>query len=325
MSSREITREDKKSGFTLVELIVSIAILSIMLLGLGQAMAFVSNLWIAGIGNVDNYTKARTIMSIMDRDIQMMVMRPDVAAFVDSTGANPACAFYTNVQGNPGTATTDTRTVSLVQFLLNPALYPAPTTMPSATVLSTTLGRVNYGSTFPAFSTTTIPYVSATTAGIPLTIGNTTSLPGLSTTNVPTDSVATGVILFQWQFIDGAGNILTPKVAGSPYTSYAYSYNYTAPSTSSNPRAVVVSLLVLNNAAYNLAVNTGEIATIQGLFPASGLSASASVPTNAGETFSQYWNSVLNTPPAGFLALPLPIRSGLRVFQRYIPLPVAAP
>jgi prepilin-type N-terminal cleavage/methylation domain-containing protein len=289
----------RPAGFTLVELLVSITILSLMLFTLAQVIAFVSQLWINGVGAVDNFSKARDIMSVMDRDIQQMVMRPDLKAFVDnsnSTPPNPACAFYTNVQGSPGT---DTRSVSLVEYV------------PNNGGVQGTLSRLNYGMNF---TTPIVPSVGAT------------NLPDLSKipTSGTTETIATGIIGFGYQFVDGTGTIQTPvptmlsTAAPTVATPYTYFYDYTAPNAAANPRAVIVSVLVLNNAAYQLATANATIMTkLQTDF-------SGALPAN--ETFAQYWNGTLN-PATGTLdpTLPPSVRAGLRVFQRYIPLPLVTP
>jgi prepilin-type N-terminal cleavage/methylation domain-containing protein len=296
----------KKFGFTLVELVVSLAILSIMLLSLAQAIGYVSQLWISGVGSADNFAKARDIMSVMDRDIQQMVLRSDLPAFVVNPTANPlqACSFYTNVEGNQGTTTPDGRTISLVEYYpnYNGGIF--------------TLSRLNYGNNF---STTQNPSVGATTL---------TDLSQATSPLPSTDTIATGVVQFGYQFVDGTGTIQTPGPINyvktstypiaAPATLYTYSYNFTAPGASSNPRAIIVSLLVLSNSAYQLALQNPLIATklttdFGGILP-------------ANTTYSQYWNKILN-PSAGTLdpTLPLPVRAGLRVFQRYIPLPVVTP
>ena len=296
MKSRNLIFGHKKSGFTLVELLVSITILSLILLTLAKAIGFVSQIWVSGIGTVDNYSKARDILSIMDRDIQQMVLRPDTAAFVDSSG-NSACAFYTNIQGNPGTGlpgNPDTRTVSLVQYALN-----TPTTQPA-------LVRKNYGMNF-------VYTAAASPTGATPTVGNTSSLPQPANSSLETDTVATGVIQFEWQFVDGGGNIISPTS-----TSNNFSYNFNAPSAATNPRAVVVSILVLSNSAYQIALqNPAVITKLQTDF-------NTTLPSS--ETYSQYWNGVLN-PASGTLdpSLPPQVRNGLEVFQRFIPLPVSAP
>jgi prepilin-type N-terminal cleavage/methylation domain-containing protein len=298
-----------KRGFTLVELVVSISILSILLLGLSSMMLFVAKTWLSGINSTDNFTKARVVLNLLDRDIQMMVLRQDLAAFVDSsTPGNSACSFYTNVQGNPGTGLTggspDSRTVSLVQYLLN-----NPTSQP-------TLQRLNYGMNFlNAF-------------GARPTIGNPLNLPAPSNANLQTDTIFTGVIRFQWQFIDGSGAILnppytlssTPPATSSPPTSNTpFWFDYAVPNAPYNPRVVVLSMVVLSNSAYKIALqNSNAMTSLLADF-------SATPPTN--QTYSQVWTSVLNPSSGSFdPSLPAPIRDSgaVQVFERHIPLPIVS-
>jgi prepilin-type N-terminal cleavage/methylation domain-containing protein len=300
MSSKKLSTLRRHSGFTLVELLVSITVLSIMLLFLGQAMGVISNLWINGIGIVDNYSKARNVMSIMDRDIQAMAMRPDLPAFVDNNSPpNPACAFYTNIQGYD--ATSEDRNVSLVQYVLSTTGSTAGT-----------LERYNYGMNYPTSTSAS----TAISPAIPATVTTPTNpnpLSQLTSITAPgKEPLAAGVILFQWQFVDGAGNFSTPT------SSAPFPYDYTAPSASSNPRAIVISLLVLNNSAFNLATKQGLITSIQNQFTAGSPSTT--------QTYSQYWDGILNPSTGTFgSSLPASIRTGFKVFQRYVPLPVAAP
>ncbi len=120
------------AGFTLVEMLTALLILSIILLAVASVTAFVSRTWSGGLASTDNDTKARSILGLLDRDIQMMILRRDVAAFVDGSGSS-ACAFYTNVQGYPGS---DNRAVSLVRYVL------------SATPKASVLQRLEYGMNF---------------------------------------------------------------------------------------------------------------------------------------------------------------------------------
>ncbi len=292
-----------KKGFTLIELLVSMAILSLMLISMATVMGYVSKLWLNGIGAMDNFSKARVVLNLLDRDIQMMVMRRDVAAFVDGSGnkvdanGNAICEFYTNIQGGPatGASSPDFRTVSLVQYVLS-----TPGTTP-------TLQRLNYGINFP-------PVAPLMTPTLLMSIGNTTSLPVPSNAALETETVFTGIIRFQIQFLDGTGTIT------SAYNFPPASFSPPIPPTSS--RSVVVSMLVLSNSAYNLATRNGGtiMTTLLSDFP------NPTTPTAPYTTYSQYWNSILN-PTIGTLDpnLPPQVRGGIQVFERHIPLPITTP
>ncbi len=302
-------RKSRLHAFTLVEILVAIAILSIMLVGLATAIGYVSRLWLSGIGAMDNFTKARVVLNLLDRDIQLMVLRRDLAAFVDASGnavdgnGNAICAFYTNVQGNPGSGIRDARTLSLVQYSL------------TTTTTSPTLQRINYGMNFTASGVTP---VMGTPASLPTAASFPVSAPYQS------DTVFAGIIRFQIQFIDGNGNILTPtgNPNGSMLAGGRFAYDFNNPGNVLNPRIAVVSMLVLNNSAYTIAIRPGSttMTTLLGDFQ----NTLPSGQTN--QTFGQYWSSLLN-PASGTLdpVLPPSVRSGMQVFERQIPLPVSAP
>ena len=300
-------RSPSRGGFTLVELLVAIAVLTIILFFLGSAIGFVSQTWSAGVGTTDNYQKARTILSTLDRDIQLMVFRPDVAAFQDANN-NPVFAFYTNAEGAPGG---DNRTASLVQYGLDTGGTPA-------------LLRYSNGLNF---TTGTIalpppPVPPATTSVVP-------GLPTITLTPTAnqTDTVSSGVIAFQWQFVDGAGYVLNPPYIPQPPptppavpTATPFYYDFNSPGTVSNPRAVIVTMVVLSNSATKMAQTMNLITTLQGYFNTTPLA-----NTELHETYGVYWNGILTNKMAAHPGVPQPVMLGLRVFERRIPLPGTTP
>jgi len=275
----------QSQGFTLAELLVAMSILSLIMVGVATVMSFVTAAWSSGLGAVDNNTKARVMLNLLDRDVQMMVMRRDLAAFNGSTANSTACAFYSNVQSYTGAAATmDTRAISLVQYKLN-----------WVTDTSSTLQRLSYGSNF------------AVTRITP-TIGVTNMLAQLTNVNVQTETVATGVIGFNYQFMDGTGTMQT-----------TYTYNYSNPGATTNTRVLIVSMAVMSDASYKRAkAGTGiKLTAVHNFF--SGTTTSATYPIS-----SEYWNDAMNTS-ATYFALPSAIRSGVQIFERHIPLPMTTP
>ena len=147
--------------------------------------------------------------------------------------------------------------------------------------------RYNYGMNF------------LTTTGTIPTVGTTASLPAPTNAVLQTDTLYTGIIQFQIQFIDGTGAILTPPyslTSTPPATSSPPSgptpfwFDFAVPGATYNPRSVVISMVVLSNPAYKLAIQTGTMSTVVGCF-------STTVPTN--QTYSQVWNgfSMRRTAP----------------------------
>ncbi len=291
--------QPRDGGFTLAELLVSITVLSMILLGVATTVNYVSAALVNGMGAADNYEKARSTMSLIDRDVETMVMRRDLAAFVGTTGTTSACAFYSNVQSYTGSSTTmDTRAISLVDYQLVQGTG------------SSTLQRISYGSNFVSV----IP-----------TIGATGNLPQLTSSSTSTETLSSGVIGFQWQFVDGTGTVLTPSYTPTgTLPSYAptgttpFWFDFTAPGAAYNPRVVVISMAVMSYPAYKLALTSGKLAAVISCFP-------ATAPSSPNQTYSQAWNAVLNSSSTSFLNLPAPIRSGIEVFERRIPLPITTP
>jgi prepilin-type N-terminal cleavage/methylation domain-containing protein len=158
-------------AFTLIELLVAICVLAIILVLFSQMISLVTATWKKGRARVDNFTLARNTLSVIERDIQSMVLRPDLAAFVDENG-EPACAFYTCFPAPGGN-----RNLSLIE-------YRFTSTPPK-------MLRRDYSFNYPP------------TAGPTLTLSNTTHLPDLI--NATEQSVADGIIGFQIQFLDGDG------------------------------------------------------------------------------------------------------------------------
>ena len=63
------------------------AVFSIIVLTLAAMMSNVSSVWLSGINMTDNYSKAETMLSVMDRDVKMMVLRRDLAHLRGGTPA----------------------------------------------------------------------------------------------------------------------------------------------------------------------------------------------------------------------------------------------
>ena len=165
------------AGFTLVELLVSMTILAVLVVMLAEGIATVSHTWQTGVDRVDNFSKARTILGLLDRDIQGVVLRPDVGTFLDGNG-NSACAFYSRIDG------TTNRRLSLVSYTL--------TTNATNSVLERASYSMDYATSL-------------------LSLGTTNALPDVSSVSkmgTPQD-VAPGVLFFQIQFLSADGTLWT--------------------------------------------------------------------------------------------------------------------
>lgn len=206
-------------GFSLVEILAAVSVLAIMMLIVGQIVGLVSDTWRTGKARVDNFTQARVALGMMDRDVQMMLLRDDLGAFKNKSGEEEACAFYTRMLGAEGD-----RRLSLVEyFLADPATTPK-------------LMRADYG----------LNYDTDTASSRTLSLGTPDALPDLDKTSA--QEIAEGVLAFRWQFINADG------VLGADFV-----YDHANPSDSANTRTMVLSLLVLDKESYALAKDTGVL------------------------------------------------------------------
>lgn len=167
-------QSSSSSGITLVELLASFSVLVILMTVMSQTVGMVSSTWRSGMARIDAFTQARTTLGLLDRDLQQIVLRPELAAFTDASGNNPGLAFYTRVQGGAGD-----RGVSLVEYLVQNA-----TTDPQ-------LVRCDYGLNFDAAAASRSPSYGKA------------NLPDL--TKVEPRTLAPGVVRLAYKFIDGLG------------------------------------------------------------------------------------------------------------------------
>lgn len=212
----------KAPGFTLIELLASICILLILMTVMSQTVGMVSTTWLAGKARIDSFTQARLTLAALDRDVQRMVLRPDLGAFTDSTGSAGTLAFYTRVQGSEGD-----RSVSLVEYRVqNPSTEPR-------------LVRNDYGMNF-----------SGSTARV-LSLGQCTALPDLANSSVRERQVAPNVVRLDWKFIDRDG-----------VESDRFQYDYTNPNDTKNTQIIRISMLVLDTSSYNLLLQSNSLASL---------------------------------------------------------------
>jgi len=108
-------------GFTLIDLIVAIAVLALMTVLLAQMLQSTSQSWLGGQARVNNFTKARSMLDLMARDIQSGVFRKDLGLFAGAQAGLPLTnvAFYTQRPGVVTGSGAQVRGVSLVQYTMD--------------------------------------------------------------------------------------------------------------------------------------------------------------------------------------------------------------
>ena len=118
----------RKRGFTLVEILVSISVLGLIMVGVAQMMNSALNVTVIGYKHMDADTQARMVLDRIAFDISKMTKRTDVDYYFGknngsgASGANDQMAFYSESGGYyPGTVTPATQgsNVSLVGYKVN--------------------------------------------------------------------------------------------------------------------------------------------------------------------------------------------------------------
>ncbi len=100
------------NGFTLVEILTSIAVMAIMTAMLGTMILTMGHTWRDAQERVNNFTKARAMLDMLDNDLQGGLFRPDLPAFPGGS-----IEFYTL---RPGISTTQpVRNVSAVGYQIS--------------------------------------------------------------------------------------------------------------------------------------------------------------------------------------------------------------
>ncbi len=128
-------------GFTLIEMLVSISILSFMLVAMAQMTGLAEQAWRVEQNRIDNFSKARAMLNLLTDDLQRGVFRGDLPAFgTGGPSATPSvtanglyfynttgftASFYTRQPGLAATTSTSVRDVSLVSYKLNTSTLPA--------------------------------------------------------------------------------------------------------------------------------------------------------------------------------------------------------
>lgn len=228
------TKSRRADGFTLVELLVAIAVLGILVLILAQVFGTMNNAWLYGQGKVNNFTKGRAMLNLLENDLYAAVFRPDLAAFPGG-----AFKFYTERPGVP-VESGSTRNISLVQYAL--------TTSTTNGLPTSTLER----SDMP---------ISWSDAATYLAFGNTggfasTASGATNGTLTPRDT-APGVVAFQVVFVQADGSFST--------TTFTPAHSASGTVNSNPTRGIGVTLAVIDDQAMKL-LSTTQVSGLQASF-----------------------------------------------------------
>jgi prepilin-type N-terminal cleavage/methylation domain-containing protein len=109
-------------GFTLVEVLVSITVLGLMMIGVAQMLNSSITATLGGYKHMDADTQARMVLDRMAYDISKITKRSDVDYYFQKNTGNDQMAFYSESSGyypSGLTGTTQESEVSLVGYMIN--------------------------------------------------------------------------------------------------------------------------------------------------------------------------------------------------------------
>lgn len=283
----------KNPAFTLIEVTVSIAILSIIVVVFSGVLQGVTAAWTSGQERMDNLTKARTILNRLQIDIQNFVSRDDLPNFGEDSGRS-VLGFYTLQRGISSGGDND-RPLSYVEYRPELALTDQP---PS-------LQRLSRPETYSGSSSPTFLPAPTPTIAVPASTPNPTPVP------TPGDGLVTvrGLLAFAICFLHPDGK-------------YSPSYYLDSVGRPSRATAVAVGMAVADDQTVNLLMNRGNLMT--------GLMNDLEIPLSVNTAdFKDIWDYQLglteNQPSGGAARLDFnhygpTIVDGIRTFQRTFPL-----
>jgi prepilin-type N-terminal cleavage/methylation domain-containing protein len=104
------------SGFTLIEMLVATAILSMLMVMLATSFSYISKSVSSGMQRADNFSKVRIALDLIRRDIEAGIFQGELGAFPDVNGNGASDLVFFSRQG----VSSGDRTLALVGYRLSP-------------------------------------------------------------------------------------------------------------------------------------------------------------------------------------------------------------
>lgn len=195
-------------AFTIVELLVSIAVLVVLVLLVSQLFSYAASITTSGNKRMTAEAQLRPLFDRMAVDFSQMIKRPDIDYYLKSPSSvqsgNDQLAFYSTVSGYYP-ASGSQSPISLVAYRINST---------SSSTSFNKLERMSKGLVWNGVSTTDTPVVF-----LPLTIA--TTWPAATNGNVDSDyeMVAPYVFRFEYYYLLKNGSFsVTPWDTSSGHT-----------------------------------------------------------------------------------------------------------
>jgi len=294
-----------RSGFTLVELLVSMAVLGLLLLLVASIINSASQTTSTGNKRSDADSQARQILDRMSIDFERMVKRPDVDFFYlsgtngSNTTGNDQIAFYSESTGYyPSASGSNQKSdVSLVGYLISNNANN------SLQLMRLSKGLIWNATTVSGYSPMVFGTASPQGSLFQKNWSNTFSGSQINAADPDCQIISPEVFRLAFCFLN--------KIVTNGSTTYVYQ---STPSPNVQQiSAVVVALAILDTSSRRVVTNYSSMA---GALP--DLTAS-DLQQNPPLLMADKWNSAINTKSfATNSKIPLIASSQVRVYQRMI-------
>jgi len=281
----------RRSAFTLVEVLVATAVLSIVVVGLAQILSIAMQTWQQGLIRTNCSTKARVVLDSVSADIQRGVFRPDLHNFpTPASYTAPTFTFYTRAAG-ASTGTGTVRPVSLVTYQLS-------TSSNLQGCLLRSENTINWG------ASSNLNFLQPLTPVSPATVPA-TSVP-------PNDLLSKGVAGFEMLFFLSDGTTVPAKY---------YQYPTSAPVV-----MIGVAVAVIDDQSMTQlqAANSADFTNIQNALVTalslkfSQMTGPPYTSTNYGRSIKALWDPAL-VQFYQAVGYPKALATGLQTYERFVP------
>lgn len=285
--ARQSSGGSSRSGFSLIELLVSITVLAIMVLIIAQMVTGTADTTKLSRKRIDADNEVRRIFDRMALDFDGMLDRSDVDFLVRKLAGNDEFYFFSEAPGRSGGGVV-TQPVSLVGYRLNTQQQ---------------IERLGWGLQWDA-APPEGPVFLTFSSGVPLAA---TTLEGAYSTVLTDDqnysTLGEGVFRMELDFVLKPENGQPAKFSSSPFRSGGSSPFGNSGKGLSDVYGIVVTLVVLDKDSRKI-VSSGDLSGLVSKF----------ADTTEGATPSGEWHNVVDNPSS--LGIPPAAAAQIRIYQR---------
>jgi prepilin-type N-terminal cleavage/methylation domain-containing protein len=283
----------RTQAFTLVELLVSIAVLSLLIVLFAQLLSSATTITTQAHKRMDSDSQSRPLLDRMASDFSRILKRTDVSYYFKNASTtmvgNDLVAFYSAAQGYFPTTPS---TVSLVAYRINGDS--------SNSAAYNRLERMCKGLDWNGASATDVPIVF-----LPLTIDAT--WPCVASTTLYDDPTSktyevAGAEVFRFEYY------YVEKATGSP-VAFPVTWSSSSNIKLSDVTAIIAAIAVIDPKSRTL-LSSAQMQTLAGTLPDYNSS------MGPGQLLAA-WQNVLDTTTT----VPRPAISSVRLYERYFYLP----